>query len=400
MNRAIVGHHGPSFSQVLLESLSSLRLLGRRSILALLGIAIGCASVVALLNIGRNATDEAMNAFKGLGANALLVSFPMQEGQNRPRQGPANIDIVALRAAVPNVEHVAPLIQNYFSLRHKGRSFEGHVVGTTEGLYKALGFRLDQGRLLSNYDDRATFAIAGASAAQELGLQVGSRVQVNEYIFEVVGIIQSKPSNPLIPVRVDETIFIPIAGMRRVTPNPEINDIIVWMRGTENQEKNAAALKAYLKSVEKGREVEVQVSQQLLEGLTRQDSAFSYLLGGLGIVSLLVGGVGIMNVMLMNVSERRREIGVRMAIGARPRDIRDLFLMEAAVLSVAGAVLGAVLGLVAAYAFVRFSGWAFTIALLSLPLGIFSSLIVGLFFGLYPAIAAARLQPVQALRDD
>ena len=107
-----------------------------------------------------------------------------------------------------------------------------------------------------------------------------------------------------------------------------------------------------------------------------------------------------MNVMLMNVAERRREIGIRMALGARASDIRNLFLMEAATLSIAGAVLGAGVGLAAAYAFVRLSGWPFTLAPLSLLLGMSSSLAVGLFFGLHPALAAARLQPVQALRDD
>ncbi|MCL2643917.1 MAG: ABC transporter permease [Betaproteobacteria bacterium] len=398
MGRNATSRHGSSFFLVLLEALNSLRLLGRRSVLALLGIAIGCASVVALLNIGRSATDEAMNAFKGLGANALLVTFPSQSDDHR--SAPTSLDLPALRAAVPDIEHVAPLIQHYTQLRHAGRTTDGQIVGTTEDLYKALDFRLSQGRLLSNYDNRATYAIAGASVAQELTLQVGSRVQMEEYLFEIVGIVQSKPSNPLIPVRVDESIFIPIPGMRRVSSSPEISDIVVWMRGTKHLNEKAAALKAYLESVVRGRDVDVQVSQQLLEGLTQQDNIFSYLLGGLGAVSLLVGGIGIMNVMLMNVAERRREIGVRMAIGARARDIRDLFLMEAAVLSVAGAILGTALGLIAAYTFVRFSGWAFSIAPLSLPLGIFSSLIVGLFFGLHPAIAAARLQPVQALRDD
>ncbi|MCL6483471.1 MAG: FtsX-like permease family protein, partial [Janthinobacterium lividum] len=128
-------------------------------------------------------------------------------------------------------------------------------------------------------------------------------------------------------------------------------------------------------------------------------NTFSYLLAGLGGISLLVGGVGVMNVMLMNVSERRREIGVRMALGARPRDIRNLFLLETATLSVAGALLGALLGLIVSYSFTRISGWKFTLVPESLLLGCGSSLLIGLFFGLYPAISAARLQPVQALRD-
>jgi putative ABC transport system permease protein len=390
--------HGPSFFQILLEAFNSLRLLGRRSVLALLGIAVGCASVVALLNIGHNTTNEAMNAFKELGANVLLVTFPSNKEIQRPI--PATLDTAALHNAVPGVEYVAPIIQHFTPVRHEGHGADGNIIGSTADLFKALNFRLAQGRLLSHYDSRATYAMAGSSVAQALSLQVGSRVQVGGYIFEIVGIIESKPSNPMLPVRVDESIFIPMTGIRRVNPNPEISNIIVWMQQTDDLERQAAAIKTHLQSVIKGRDAEVQISQQLLEGMARQENAFSYLLGGLGVVSLLVGGVGIMNVMLMNVSERRREIGVRMAIGSRARDIRHLFLAEAAVLSVAGAVFGTVLGLVAAYAFVSFSGWTFSLASWSLPLGILSSLLVGLFFGLHPAMAAARLQPVQALRDD
>jgi putative ABC transport system permease protein len=390
--------HGPSFFQALSESFNSLRLLGRRSVLALLGIAIGCASVVALLNIGHNATNEAAQAFKGLGANALLINFPPQE--NVKHVVPVTLDLEALRAAMPGIEYAAPLIMSSTQLRCKGRGGEGQVLGTTADLFKAMNIRLGQGRLLSPYDSRATYAVAGAGVAQKLALQTGSQLQIGPYIFEIAGILQSQPANPLIPVSVDETIFLPMNGMRRVPPSPEIGSIIVWMRGTAHQQENADALKAYLEGVVKGRAVEIQVSQQLIEGLAQQDNVFSYLLGGLGAISLLVGGIGIMNVMLMNVSERRREIGVRMAIGARARDIRDLFLLEAAALSVAGAVLGAAFGLAAAWAFSRFSDWAFSVAPLSLPLGIFSSLLVGLFFGIHPAIVAARLQPVKALRDD
>lgn len=137
----------------------------------------------------------------------------------------------------------------------------------------------------------------------------------------------------------------------------------------------------------------------MIDGLERQSRTFSYLLAGLGAISLLVGGVGVMNVMLMSVSERRREIGVRLALGATRHDIRLLFLAEAGLLAIVGAALGAVSGVGVAYAFTRFSSWAFVLAPASLPLGMGTSLLTGLFFGWYPAVAASRLEPVQALRD-
>jgi putative ABC transport system permease protein len=146
--------------------------------------------------------------------------------------------------------------------------------------------------------------------------------------------------------------------------------------------------------------VDITVPQQMIDGMTRQSRTFAYLLLALGAISLVGGGVGVMNVMLMNVSERRREIGIRMALGARQRDIRNLFLLEAVTLTAVGALCGAVLGMTAAWFYAWLSGWVFSLAVAALPLGVGSTLLVGLFFGIYPAVSASRLQPVEALRDE
>jgi len=142
------------------------------------------------------------------------------------------------------------------------------------------------------------------------------------------------------------------------------------------------------------------VAQQMIDAMTRQDQTFHYLLMALGVITLVGGGVAVMNVMYMNVSERRIEIGLRMAIGARRQDIRNLFLVEALALSTVGAELGAGVGIALAWLYALVSGWAFELAMLSIPLGVSSTLLVGVFFGLKPAIAASRLTPVEALRDD
>ncbi|MBA1263050.1 MULTISPECIES: ABC transporter permease [Pseudomonadaceae] len=397
------GRHGPFLLQTLIESLDNLRLLGRRSLLALLGIAVGCAAVIALLNIGHNAANESIRTFKGLGADTLVATFPHSPGDDRP--GPTQLDIQALRAALPMIEQTAPLILHSAHIQHRGQTTNAIVAGTGSGLVNVLELRLERGRFLSDFDHHSTYAIVGARVTRDLGhpgspLQLGDRLPINGYLFEVIGILASKAPNPLASVAADDSVFIPIEGMRRLQPAPEISSIVARTQNASQVNAAAGALKAYLGTLPKSREADVLIPQQLLDGLTRQANTFAYLLAGLGGISLLVGGVGVMNVMLMNVAERRREIGIRMALGAKASDIRNLFLLEAATLSIAGALVGAIVGLAAAYAFVRISGWSFSLAPLSLPLGVCSSLMVGLFFGLHPALAAARLQPVQALRDD
>ncbi|MBQ1657545.1 MAG: FtsX-like permease family protein, partial [Rhodocyclaceae bacterium] len=165
-------------------------------------------------------------------------------------------------------------------------------------------------------------------------------------------------------------------------------------------EQTAAHLRDALQEILPDHQVSVRIPRQLLDGLAQQTRLFSWLLTALGGIALIIGGIGVMNVMVMSVTVRRREIGVRMALGARGRDIGTLFLLEAIALASAGAVIGAVAGVALSWFFVKYAGWAvFSLSALAFPLGIGSAVLVGLFFGISPALAAARLTPVQALRD-
>ncbi|SFC42444.1 putative ABC transport system permease protein [Pseudomonas citronellolis] len=389
---------GLSFRGAVFESLDSLRQSGLRSLFALLGIAVGCAAVTALLNIGHSAANEATDTFKRLGTNTLVVSFSPLSGS----VGPSAVapDWKALTVELTEIEFVAPVVMHSARIRHAGRDTDVSIVGTTQDLAPVMGLRADRGRLLSDFDRCSTYVVVGAGVARGLALELGSRLQVAGYLLEVIGILANQPFNPLLPVDVDESVFLPIEGIRRMRPAPGIGNVIVQAHDTADLAQTASTLKRYLDRASRGYQVDVQVPRQLLEALSRQANTFAYLLAGVGGIALLVGGVGVMNVMLMGVRERRREIGVRMALGARASDIRNLFLAEAAGLCLSGSTLGAIGGLLFAYAFVCFSGWTFRMSPVSLPLGISSSLAIGLFFGSYPALLAARLRPVQALRDD
>ncbi|MBW8352804.1 MULTISPECIES: ABC transporter permease [Pseudomonas] len=392
-----------SASQLLHEAFVSLRTLGKRSILALLGIVIGSSSVVALINIGHNAAEDAAAIFQDMGTDTLAVQFPDTSGARTPM--PAALDLATLYKALPNLLHIAPVALFSGPVVFQGRTTNANLVGSTAALNDAMRLQLQQGRFLSEFDAAETYAVVGAQVAQALSqphdpLRLGDRIRINDYLFQVIGILQPQPAAVLIPVQTNESLFVPLEGMRRISSSAQISNLIARAAPSQDMNQLATALGDALKKQLPGRGVEVQIPQKIIDGMTRQSRTFGYLLMALGGISLVGGGVGVMNVMLMNVSERRREIGIRMALGARRRDIRNLFLLEAVTLTAVGALSGAVLGMSAAYLYARVSGWQFSLASASLPLGIGSTLLIGLFFGLYPAISASRLQPVEALRDE
>lgn len=392
-----------SLSQLLHEAFISLRTLGKRSILALLGIVIGSSSVVALINIGHNAAVDAAMIFKDMGTDTLIAQFPSKGSSNVPMR--TQLDLDAVRRAVPGIAHIGALSLFSGPIVFHGRTANANFVGITAGIQDAMRLALREGRFLSTFDANETYAVIGDQLAQSLGapgdpLQLGDRVRINDYLFLVVGILHNQPRAMLMPVQANESLFIPAEGMRRIYANPQINNLIIRAAPGQDMERIARDAATALQPQLSDHSVDITVPQQMIDGMTRQSRTFAYLLLALGAISLVGGGVGVMNVMLMNVSERRREIGIRMALGARQRDIRNLFLLEAVTLTAVGALCGAVLGMTAAWLYAWLSGWAFALAVAALPLGVGSTLLVGLFFGIYPAVSASRLQPVEALRDE
>lgn len=362
--------------------------------LALLGIAVGCAALVALMNIGHSAAQHTRQLFQGLGSELLVANLEATVERGFEPMALEPVDLP------PGIRAAAPLAVSVATVRFNGESIETMVVGSTTYLNEVLRLQVDQGRLLSGYDELATHVLLGASLARQLRVSSGDRLQLGSYGFDVVGVLAPQGYNPMLPVNFDDAVLMPLSGVRRLNPPPDVGTLVALGVDAMSLPQAARSLYQYLQSRLPRHEVNVQLPRQMLESMAGQSRMMTWMLASTAAIALLLGGVGVMNVMVMNVVQRRREIGVRMALGARGCDIAWLFVLEALLLSVAGALLGVLLGLAGAWLFTLASGWSFALDAGSLPVSMGISLVLGLFFGLQPALAAARLQPVVALRDD
>jgi putative ABC transport system permease protein len=389
--------YGPSFLQIMTSALESIWHLGRRAVLAFAGIAAGSAAVVALINIGNMAQLESASVFKGMGSNLLIANLQPSPGQLPTGILPSVFNPGALKAKLPGAEQVAGIVMASHEFTGAGGTNRVVVIGTAGELRTIMGLSLKQGRFLGRADADSTYVVLGSNVAE--GRHPGDRIRFGDYVYEVVGILAERGSNPLFPFNPDNAVFLSASGMKRLVPAPYLTAVIVrYFR--DSSETMAGELTAELKQVRPDLSVSVEIPDSLLNGMDQQSRLFGWLLLCMGAISLLVGGIGVMNVMMMNVAERKKEIGIRLALGARTRDIACQFLLEAVVLSVIGAATGCLIGIGGAGLFYSFSDWSeFTLTVFSLILGAGSSVATGLFFGLYPAITAAKVEPVRALND-
>ncbi len=391
----------PSLIQVGADAIDSFRTLGKRSILALLGIVIGSASIIAVINIGHNARQDVASVFHNMGVDTLAVKLSPNRGA---QASPLSIDAATIKRLGLENMFIAPAAMVSVQAGFNHQNTVIRLVGTEPSLFEVMNLSLAKGRFLHPFDHDENVVVLGHAIAASLSsgstlIQVGDWIRINNYLFKVIGVLQPRTESPMSPVFANLSVFVPLQGMARVASEATIDDLVVRIPLYNKSESVASTLREVLGRAFKSRDIEVVTPLQMIEGMNRQNRTFHYLLMALGLITLAGGGVAVMNVMYMNVSERRIEIGLRMAIGARRQDIRNLFLIEAVALSALGAVLGAGLGMALAYIYAQVSGWAFAMAVSAIPLGVTSTVLVGVFFGLKPAITASRLTPVEALRD-
>jgi putative ABC transport system permease protein len=382
-----------------------------RSFLTALGVVIGVAAIVALLSLGEGLSAQVTQQFTQMGANLLTVTPRFGSPPGLVRAGEAaltNDDLALLEEKLDPglVAGIAPEASRTVQVKYLNANTQVRVVGTTPAYptvrnrYPSQGSFFDERHL----EGRRQVAVLGAQVAADLFgpvSPVGQKVKIGGMSFTVVGVMEATGQEGF--GSIDNQVFVPLSTFQARLGDDGLNAIYIAARSREMMDALQAQIEEFLRQahrINSPEEDDFRVMNQgtILSSLNQMMGMITLFLAGIAAISLLVGGIGIMNVMLIGVAERTREIGIRLAVGARRWDILLQFLLESLVLSVGGGAAGVVLGLVGSLALGRFTGIAPVLKPTTAVLGLGFALAVGVFFGLYPAQRAASMRPAEALR--
>jgi putative ABC transport system permease protein len=375
-----------------------------RSLLALLGILVGTAAVVALISCGQLATEKALEQFKSLGTNLISVAA-YRRGQEAAHSVQVPLTLWRqIPAKIPYVLQVAPYATVYQSMSFRGRLLSGSVIGADESLAAIIHAKLARGHFVSFVDSYEHFCVIGDSIAQQIQKEslddpLGKQVRIGRTLYTIIGVLKPWHENGFFNEDINQAIIVPVSGLALVTKDSQVNNAIMQIKPDSPIDEVIAGIKQLISNHAPKLTVYARSAKQIIASMESQGRIFTLLLAVIGGISLLVGGIGIMNVMLVSVSERKKEIGIRKAVGATQSDIQALFLVESVLLSLVGGGLGVILGLLFTYVVACFNSWQFTIHLMPPLAGFVVSVITGVFFGFYPARRAAKLEPIESLRS-
>ncbi|MCA3734090.1 MAG: ABC transporter permease [Phenylobacterium sp.] len=391
-----------------------------RSGLTSLGVVIGVAAVVMMTSIGLGAQKRVTDTISGLGSNLIIVT-PLQPrtaggvmGGAGSGQSLSDADTVAIQRQVQGAAAVAPSVTGMAQVTADGANWNTSIVGVTPEYLEARDLTVASGRMFDDRDARQgrKVAVLGPTVVTQLWGEadpIGKRIRIRGAPFEVVGVLGSKGQSSFGRDQ-DDLILAPLETVRsriigRRIKADSVQTIYVKAVSEEElgtvQEEIDAVLRAEHK-IQPGEDDDFQTQNlaSILEASRAAIGAFTVLLAAIAAVSLVVGGVGIMNIMLVAVTERTREIGLRMALGARRRDVLTQFALESVALSLVGGLIGLGIGLLGAAGIAAIGNWPFALPVWAIPVALSFSSLVGLVFGAYPAWRAARLDPIEALRRE
>jgi len=395
--------------KVALKSLFANKL---RSFLAMLGIIIGVAAVISMLALGSGAQAQVMERFSAMGSNLLIVRPGQRRGHGGARVGTyQNLtleDAAAIVAEVTSVKQLAPVVRGGAQFKYYNKNAQAMIIGSSITYFSIRNFEVERGRPFTEVEAErmAKVAVLGSATVENLfdkdSDPIGETIKIKGLNFRVIGVLKSKGDqgwyNP------DDQAIIPYTtAMKQLLGTDRLREIDIQVVQGYNQTKAQEEVSAVLRrrhGIQPDAENDFSVFNQaeLIETVTDVTKTFTILLGSIAGISMLVGGIGIMNIMLVTVTERTREIGIRKAIGAKDRDILSQFLIEAVLMSGLGGITGVIAGIGGAKFVENAMEFDTLVEPSSVILALSFSAAVGIFFGFYPARRAAKLDPIEALR--
>jgi putative ABC transport system permease protein len=393
------------FSLQFYQAIANIASAKLRSFLALLGIMVGTASVVALVTSGQLATQKALDQFKALGTDLLAISlFDKNPGKSVTPENTISIkEWHKMKDEITSIINIAPYTTIYKQINFQGNKLDGVIIGADESLADVIKIELAEGNFVSFVETYEQYCVIGDNLKKQLKKHtldspIGKQLRLGDSIYTIIGIAKPWSENSFFNENINNSVMIPVAGSNLINKDSKINNVVILLKQDTPIEPVIEQIKTYVNQHAPELNVFPRSAKQIIKSMQEQGQIFTLLLGLIGGISLLVGGIGVMNVMLVSVTERKREIGIRKAIGAKRKDIQALFLIESSMLAFMGGVLGVIVGLCVSFVIAHFSNWNFHLYLTPPLVGFLVSAATGIFFGFYPAYRASILDPIESLR--
>ena len=384
-----------------------------RSILTMLGIIIGVGAVIAMVSIGMGVRRNVQTSIASLGSNMLIVSPGSSNfGGVRSAAG-SNItlkydDAQAIKTKIKNIDYVSPTVNGSYQIVNGNQNWNSSVYGVTPEYMSIRSLTVSAGSFITQNDlnSRNRVAVIGTTVATNLfgtTNPVGKNIRVNNAPYKIVGVLESKGQSSMGQDQ-DDVVIIPLTtAQERLLGITYIKSINIQVTDQTKMDQVQSEVETLLRQRhhivgDKEDDFTVRNLTSLMQTMTQTTTMITILLGSIAGISLIVGGIGIMNIMMVSVTERTREIGIRKALGARFRNIMMQFLIESVVIGVIGGILGIIFGCSVSMLIAKFGGFNTVITAAPVLLSFSFSVGIGLFFGIYPARKAARLDPIEALR--